>query len=175
MSFPPHISSISRFPDWTQLPSVYLPARNKGFDMERMIKGDISVKWGGQHPLPWYPPLCDAALASTVKLPTRWASIHGINSKISKTAILALQIWTKAQKRSVTTRNKQQILIISILELIELLASCSHFNSLYCQQYCWMNNNIADTVILLTMLSAMLPAIMQGILLLNNFVSYIYE
>ena len=75
----PHISSkISRFPDWTQLPSVYLPARNKGFDMERMIQGDISVKWGGQHPLPWYPPLCDAALASTVKLPTRWASTNGI-------------------------------------------------------------------------------------------------
>lgn len=75
---------VSRFPDWTQLPSVYLPARNKGFDMERMIKGDISVKWGGQHPLPWYPPLCDAALASTVKLPTRYSYVPRVSGSREK-------------------------------------------------------------------------------------------
>jgi hypothetical protein len=62
---------VSRFPDWAQLPTVYLPAKHKGFNTELMINEDIEQEAGTPHPLPWYPPLCDAALAATVKLPSR--------------------------------------------------------------------------------------------------------
>jgi len=66
---------VSRFPDWSQLPSVYLPARNKGFDMEAAIGESLALEQGAPHPLPWYPPLCDAVQAAEVKLPTRYAML----------------------------------------------------------------------------------------------------
>jgi len=66
---------VSRFPDWSQLPSVYLPARNKGFDMESALGDKLSLEQGSSHPLPWYPPLCDAAQAAEVKLPARFSTL----------------------------------------------------------------------------------------------------
>merc|ERR1719400_2394868 len=66
---------VSRFPDWSQLPSVYLPARNKGFDMASALGDKLSLEHGSSHPLPWYPPLCDAAQAAEVKLHARYSTL----------------------------------------------------------------------------------------------------
>merc|ERR1719237_1642664 len=66
---------VSRFPDWSQLPSVYLPARNKGFDMEAAIGEKLALEQGVPHPLPWFPPLCDPVQAAEVKLPARFATL----------------------------------------------------------------------------------------------------
>jgi len=66
---------VSRFPDWSQLPSVYLPARNKGFDMEAAIGEKLALEQGAPHPLPWFPPLCDPVQAAEVKLPARFATL----------------------------------------------------------------------------------------------------
>ena len=43
--------------------------------MQAIISLDIELEAGSPHPLPWYPPLCDAAQAANVKLSTRWMVI----------------------------------------------------------------------------------------------------
>ena len=68
---------VTRYPEWTQLPSVYLPPDNKGFDLKRMISDDIDLAPKTPHPLPWYPPLCDSDKFEKLKLPPRYANLPG--------------------------------------------------------------------------------------------------
>ena len=63
---------MSRFPDWAQLPTVYLPPENKGFDIELLFGEDIGLEPGSSHPLPWYPPTCDS---STVTRPAKYSGL----------------------------------------------------------------------------------------------------
>ena len=68
---------VTRYPEWTQLPSVYLPPDNKGFDLKKMINDDIDLSPGVPHPLPWYPPHCDAEQFDSLQLPSKYANMPG--------------------------------------------------------------------------------------------------
>jgi len=78
---------VSRFPEWGQLPTVYLPPENKGYDIERIINEDIDLDSSTPHPLPWYPPTCDTALLSTIKLPPKYANLPGLKHMSTKEKI----------------------------------------------------------------------------------------
>lgn len=65
---------VSRFPDWAQLPTVYLPPENKGFDIAKIVHEDIGLKPGDTHPLPWYPPTCENA---KVQRPAKYLNLPG--------------------------------------------------------------------------------------------------
>ena len=71
------VAHVTRFPEWGQLPSVYLPPDNKGFNIQQIIQEDIGLgEPGSSHPLPWYPPACPALLPH--KLPPQYASLPGL-------------------------------------------------------------------------------------------------
>ncbi|XP_045581208.2 tetratricopeptide repeat protein 17 isoform X1 [Procambarus clarkii] len=53
-------------PQWDDFPSVFLPAENKGFSVDRFLSDDIDVSFNEEHPLPWHPPICER-LADTVE------------------------------------------------------------------------------------------------------------
>ncbi|XP_027224243.2 tetratricopeptide repeat protein 17 [Penaeus vannamei] len=46
-------------PQWDDFPSVFLPAENKGFSVDRFLSDDIDVSFNEEHPLPWHPPICE--------------------------------------------------------------------------------------------------------------------
>ena len=78
------IAYCFRFPEWGQLPTVYLPPENKGYDIERIINEDIDLDPGTPHPLPWYPPTCDTATLDSAKLPTKYANMPGLKNTATK-------------------------------------------------------------------------------------------
>ena len=47
-----------------------------------MVNADIDLSPSEQHPLPWYPPLCDSEKFKDLKLPTRFQSLPGIIWKV---------------------------------------------------------------------------------------------
>ncbi|KAK8402915.1 hypothetical protein O3P69_000887 [Scylla paramamosain] len=53
-------------PQWDDFPSVFLPAENKGFSVDRFLSDDIDVSFSEEHPLPWHPPICER-LTDTVE------------------------------------------------------------------------------------------------------------
>ena len=73
-----------RFPEWGQLPTVYLPPENKGYDVERIINEDIDLDPGTPHHLPWFPPLCDTTLLDSIKLPTKYSNMPGLKTPSTK-------------------------------------------------------------------------------------------
>jgi len=75
---------VSRFPEWGQLPTVYLPPENKGYDIERIINEDIDLDSTTPHPLPWYPPICDTDLLTSIKLPSKYANMPGLKNPGTK-------------------------------------------------------------------------------------------
>jgi len=86
---------VSRFPEWGQLPTVYLPSENKGYDIERIINEDIDLDSATPHPLPWYPPTCDTALLNTIKLPQKYANMPGLKHTTKRERIPDQSIQSK--------------------------------------------------------------------------------
>lgn len=78
------VSHVTRFPEWANLPTVYLPPDHKGFEIQKIINEDINLDQGTPHPLPWFPPHCDAEKAESLKLDVRYADLPGFNSQQSK-------------------------------------------------------------------------------------------
>jgi len=78
------VTYVTKFPEWTQLPTVFLPPDNKGYDLRKMVNADISLSPSEQHSLPWYPPLCDSEKFKDLKLPTRFQSLPGFSTSMSK-------------------------------------------------------------------------------------------
>merc|ERR1719483_1976093 len=86
---------VSRFPEWGQLPTVYLPPENKGYDIERIINEDIDLDSATPHTLPWYPPTCDTALLNTIKLPQKYANMPGLKHTTKRERIPDQSIQSK--------------------------------------------------------------------------------
>jgi len=78
------VTYVTKFPEWTQLPTVFLPPDNKGYDLRKMVNADIGLSLSEQHPLPWYPPLCDSEKFKDLKLPNRFQSLPGFSTSMSK-------------------------------------------------------------------------------------------
>ena len=78
------MTHVTRFPEWTLLPTVYLPPDNKGYDLRRMVNGDISLAPDTPHPLPWYPPTCDTEKFEALQLPAKYANLPGFITSMSK-------------------------------------------------------------------------------------------
>ena len=78
------VTYVTRYPEWTQLPTVFLPPDNKGYDLRRMVSEDIDLTLKETHPLPWYPPTCDQDKFSQLKLPGRYANLPGFITTMSK-------------------------------------------------------------------------------------------
>ena len=78
------VTHVTRFPEWTQLPTVYLSPGNKGYDLRRMINHDIDLTPTKPHPLPWYPPLCDVEKFNSLKLPSRFSNLPGFITSMNK-------------------------------------------------------------------------------------------
>ncbi|KAK3594378.1 hypothetical protein CHS0354_032887 [Potamilus streckersoni] len=51
-------SYVQKVPDATNLSSVYLSPENKGYEVKALLTEAQGLKKGGEHPLPWYPPVC---------------------------------------------------------------------------------------------------------------------
>ncbi|XP_068207813.1 tetratricopeptide repeat protein 17 [Palaemon carinicauda] len=62
---PEQCEQASPLPQWDDFPSVFLPAENKGFSVDRFLSDDIDVGYSEEHPLPWHPPICER-LSDTV-------------------------------------------------------------------------------------------------------------
>merc|ERR1719474_439791 len=75
---------VSRFPEWGQLPTVYLPPENKGYDIQRIINEDIDLDSSTPHSLPWYPPVCDGDISDSVKLQPKYANMPGLKNPGTK-------------------------------------------------------------------------------------------
>ena len=78
------VSHVTRFPEWANLPTVYLPPDNKGFEIQKIINQEISLDPLTPHPLPWFPPHCDAEKSESIKLHKRYADLPGFKSQPSK-------------------------------------------------------------------------------------------
>ncbi|KAJ8299215.1 hypothetical protein KUTeg_023275 [Tegillarca granosa] len=49
---------VKKVPDPRNLSTIYLSPENKGFDVKPLLTEAQGLKPGGEHPLPWYPPVC---------------------------------------------------------------------------------------------------------------------
>ena len=78
------VSHVTRFPEWANLPTVYLTPHNKGFDIQKIINEDINLDPETPHPLPWFPPHCDAERAENLKLHKRYTDLPGLKTQTSK-------------------------------------------------------------------------------------------
>ena len=78
------VSHVTRFPEWANLPTVYLPPDNKGFEIQKIINQEINLEPLTPHPLPWFPPHCDAEKSENLKLPKRYDDLPGFKSQPSK-------------------------------------------------------------------------------------------
>ncbi|XP_017779959.1 PREDICTED: tetratricopeptide repeat protein 17 isoform X2 [Nicrophorus vespilloides] len=47
---------------------VFIPLENKGFQINKMLSEDLAIEDGAEHPLPWYPPLCEHPKAEELGL-----------------------------------------------------------------------------------------------------------
>ncbi|KAK4302085.1 hypothetical protein Pmani_025813 [Petrolisthes manimaculis] len=56
---PEQCEKAPHLPQWDDFPSVFLPAENKGFSVDRFLSDDIEVSYEEEHPLPWHPPICE--------------------------------------------------------------------------------------------------------------------
>ena len=61
-----------------------MPPENKGYDIERIINEDIDLDSTTPHPLPWYPPICDTDLLTSIKLPSKYANMPGLKNPGTK-------------------------------------------------------------------------------------------
>ena len=78
------VSHVTRFPEWANLPTVYLPPDNKGFEIQKIINQEISLDPDTPHPLPWFPPHCDVEKSDNIKLHKRYVGLPGFKSQPSK-------------------------------------------------------------------------------------------
>lgn len=78
------VSHVTRFPEWANLPTVYLPPDNKGFEIQKIINQELSLDPATPHPLPWFPPHCDAEQAENLKLGQRYGDLPGFKAQSSK-------------------------------------------------------------------------------------------
>ncbi|XP_076045248.1 tetratricopeptide repeat protein 17 isoform X2 [Oratosquilla oratoria] len=46
-------------PQWDAFPTVFLPAENKGFVVDKYLSEDIDTSIDEEHALPWHPPICE--------------------------------------------------------------------------------------------------------------------
>ncbi|CAL1533702.1 unnamed protein product [Lymnaea stagnalis] len=51
-------SLVKKVPDPRNLTTVYLSPENKGFEVRELLTAAQGLEPGGEHPLPWYPPVC---------------------------------------------------------------------------------------------------------------------
>ncbi|XP_067656212.1 tetratricopeptide repeat protein 17-like isoform X3 [Haliotis asinina] len=49
---------VQKVPDPRNLTTTYLSPENKGFEVKALLTEAQNLKPGGEHPLPWYPPVC---------------------------------------------------------------------------------------------------------------------
>ncbi|KAK6190158.1 hypothetical protein SNE40_002084 [Patella caerulea] len=49
---------VQKVPDPRNLSTVYLSPENKGFEVKALLTEAQNLKANGEHPLPWYPPIC---------------------------------------------------------------------------------------------------------------------
>ncbi|XP_022250209.1 tetratricopeptide repeat protein 17-like [Limulus polyphemus] len=56
------VNHIKSFPQVKDFPSLFMSARNKGFDVSAFLGEKQNLGPEDEHPLPWYPPLCDRIL-----------------------------------------------------------------------------------------------------------------
>ena len=78
------VTHVTRYPEWTSLPTVYLPPDNKGFDLKRMVNSELDLTPTSPHSLPWYPPTCDEEQFSKIKLPGKYANLPGFSTTVTK-------------------------------------------------------------------------------------------
>ncbi|XP_012940375.1 tetratricopeptide repeat protein 17 [Aplysia californica] len=51
-------SMVKKVPDPRNLTTIYLSPENKGFEVKELLTQAQGLDPAGQHPLPWYPPVC---------------------------------------------------------------------------------------------------------------------
>ncbi|KAK0055172.1 tetratricopeptide repeat protein 17 [Biomphalaria pfeifferi] len=51
-------SMVKKVPDPRNLTTIYLSPENKGFEVKELLSSTQGLEPGGEHPLPWYPPVC---------------------------------------------------------------------------------------------------------------------
>ena len=78
------VTHVTRYPEWTSLPTVYLPPDNKGFDLKRMVNDELNLTPTSPHSLPWYPPTCDEEQFASIKLPAKYANLPGFGTSVTK-------------------------------------------------------------------------------------------